>query len=42
MDTIPPIEPIVLTSDNNFTNYILIVDAYLKITKLYSMEKMTT
>ena len=30
-----------LTSDTNFSNYLLIVDAYSKITKLYGMEKIT-
>ena len=31
-----------MTSDTTFYNYLLIVDAYSKITKLYSMEKVTT
>ena len=31
-----------LTSDTTFYNYFLIVFAYYKIPKLYSMEKITT
>ena len=31
-----------LTSDTKFSNYILTVDTYSKITKLYGMEKITT
>ena len=31
----------ILTSDTTFSNYLLIVDAYYKITKLYGMEKIT-
>ena len=31
-----------LKSDTNFSNDILIVDAYPKIPKLYGMEKITT
>ena len=31
-----------LASDTTFSNYILIVDAYSKITKLYGMKKITT
>ena len=31
-----------LTSDTTFSNYLLIVDAYSNITKLYGMEKITT
>ena len=31
-----------LTSDTTFSNYLLIVDAYSKIPKLYDMEKITT
>ena len=31
-----------LTSDTTFSNYILTVDAYSKIPKLYGMEKITT
>ena len=29
-------------SDTTFSNYLLIVDAYSKIPKLYGMEKITT
>ena len=31
-----------LTNDTNFQNYLLIVDAYSKIPKLYGMENITT
>ena len=31
-----------LTSDTNFSDYILIVDAHSKIPKLYGMEKIYT
>ena len=30
-----------MTSDTDFSNYFLIVDAYSKIPKLYGMEKIT-
>ena len=39
MDIIPSTIPKLLTSDINFSNYLLIVDAYSKIPKLYDMEK---
>ena len=42
MDIIPSTSPKSLTSDTIFSNYLLIVDAYSKIPKLYSMEKITT
>ena len=42
MDIIPPKAPKSLTSDTIFSNYLLIVDAYSNISKLYSMEKITT
>ena len=42
MDIIPSTAPKSLTSDTNFSNYILIVDAYSNIPKLYGMEKITT
>ena len=42
MDTITSIAPKSLTSDTMFSNHLLIVDAYSKIPKLYSMEKITT
>ena len=41
MDIIPSTAPEILTSDTKFSNYLLIVDAYSKIPKLYSMEKTT-
>ena len=31
-----------LTSDTTFTNYLLIVDAYSKISNIYGMENITT
>ena len=31
-----------MTSDTTFSNYLLIVGAYSKIPKLYSVEKITT
>ena len=34
--------PKLLTSDTTFSNYLSIVDAYSKITKLYGMEKIST
>ena len=42
MDIIPSTAPKILTSDTTFSNYLLIVDAYSKIPKLYGMEKITT
>ena len=42
MDIVPSTGPKTLTSDTNFSNYLLIVDAYSKIPKLYGMEKITT
>ena len=42
MDIIPSTAPKFLTSDTTFSNYLLIVDAYSKITKLYGMEKIST
>ena len=42
MDIVPSTAPKRLTSDTNFSNYLLIVDAYSKIPKLYGMEKITT
>ena len=42
MDIIPSTAPKRLTSDTKFSNYILIVDAYSKISKLDGMEKITT
>ena len=42
MDIIPSTAPKSLTSDTTFSNYLLIVDAYSKIPKLYGMDKITT
>ena len=42
MDIVPSIPPKSLTSDTTFSNYLLIVDAYSKIPKIYGMEKITT
>ena len=42
MDIIPSTAPKSLTSDTTLSNYLLIVDAYSKIPKLYGMEKITT
>ena len=42
MDIIPSTATKSLTSDTTFSNYVLIVDAYCKITKNYGMEKITT
>ena len=41
MDIISSTAPKSFTSDTNFSNYLLIVDAYSKIPKLYGMEKIT-
>ena len=42
MDIIPPTAPKSLTNDTTSSNYLLIVDAYSKIPKLYGMENITT
>ena len=42
MDIVPSTAPKILTIDTTFSNYLLIVDAYSNIPKLYSMEKITT
>ena len=42
MDTFTSTAPKILTSDTTFSNYLLIVDAYYNIPKLYGMEKITT
>ena len=39
MDIIPSTAPKSLTSDTTFSNYLLIVDAYSKIPKLYGTDK---
>ena len=41
MDVIPSTAPKSLTSDTTFSNYLLIIDAYSNISKLYGMEKIT-
>ena len=42
MDIIPITAFKSLTSDTKFSNYLLIVDAYYKTTKLQGTEKITT
>ena len=42
MSIIPSTAPKSLTSDTTFSNYLLIVDAYYKIPKIYGMENITT
>ena len=42
MDIIPSTATKSLTSDTIFSNYLLIIDAYSKIPKLYGMENITT
>ena len=42
MYVIPSTAPKSLTNDTNLKNYLLIVDAYSKIPKLYGMENITT
>ena len=42
MYIIPSTAPKSLTSDTTFSNYILIVEDYFKIKKLYGTEKITT
>ena len=42
IDIIPSTAPKSLTTDTTFSDYLLIVDAYSKIPKLYGMEKITT
>ena len=42
MDIIPSTAPKILTSDTTFSNYLLIIDAYSNITKLYGMKNITT
>ena len=39
---IPSTEPKILTSDTNVSDYLLIVDAYYKIPKLYGVDKITS
>ena len=42
MDIIPSTAPKSLTNVTNFSNYLLIVDTYSNISKLYDMENITT
>ena len=42
MDIIPSTALKCFTSDTTFSNYILIVDSYSKIPKLYGMKKIST
>ena len=42
MDVITSTAPESLTSDTTFYNYLLIVNAYSKIPKLYGTKKITT
>ena len=42
MDIIPSTAPKSLRSDTKVSNYLLIVDAYSEILKLYGMEKFST
>ena len=42
VDIIPSTAPKSLTDDTTFYYYLLIVDAYSKIPKLYGMENITT
>ena len=42
IDMIPSTAPKSLTSDTKVSNYLLIVDAYSKIPKLYGMDKIST
>ena len=42
MDVIPATAPKSITQDTNFNNYLLIVDAFSKIPKIYGLENITT
>ena len=42
IDVIPSTSPKSLTNDTNYKNYLLIVDAYSKILKLYGMANIST
>ena len=42
MDIIPPISSKILTKDTTFENYLLIVDSYSKIPKIYGIKNITT
>ena len=41
MDIVPSTAPQILTGDTTFSNYLLIVDAYSNIPKLYGIDKIT-
>ena len=42
MEIIPSTSPKRFTSYTNFSNYVLIFDAYSKIPKMYGMENIST
>ena len=42
MEIVPSTAPKSFTSNTTLSNYLLIVDAYSKIPKLYGIEKITT
>ena len=42
MDIVPSTAPKHLTSEKTFLNYLLIVDSYSNIPKIYGMDKITT
>ena len=42
MDIISATSSKIITKDTTFANYLLIVDDYYKIQKLYEMENITT
>ena len=42
MGIVPAISNKSLTKENTFSNYLLIVDAYSKLPKMYGMENITT
>ena len=42
MDIVPSTAPKSLTIDTTFSNYLLIVDSYYNIPKLYGREKIAT
>ena len=42
MEIIPATAPKRLTSETAFSNYVLIVDVYSKVPKVYGMDKITT
>ena len=42
IDILPATEPKCLTSETNFSDYLLIVDAYSKIPKLHGVDRITT